>query len=126
MPIETKIQQRSGAVDTITQTEDGKLTIKTEANIDGGLAYAAAQRNEASRANLKVPDSTPWGFKVASIPMEVVNMWRHGNAELGIPGGFDVLSPANSGMTEEEHHAELMRRLSGDFSAFNVSKYRKL
>lgn len=126
MAITEKIVQRSGAVDTVTFDENGTLTVKMEHNVDAALAYAAKQRNEAQQANLVVPDSTPWGFKVASIPPSVIQTWKHGDPARGIAGGFDLLSAANSGMTEEEHHKELMKRLSGDWAGFNVSKYRKL
>lgn len=109
-------------VDTST-----KRKVKREGNglvvTFGGDTSSVLERNEqdrveASRLNLR-PNFDNDGFvHLGRIPRVIVDMWK--------TEGFDLFSAEASKMTPEEHWRETLRRLSGDWSKFNVSKYKRL
>jgi hypothetical protein len=75
------------------------------------LDDAERQRNDATRLNLK-PDFDNDGFvKLGSIPAV---MFR------------ELVASLPDDASSDEIHAEIMKRLSGDWSKLNTSKYRRL
>lgn len=100
------------------EIDDKETKIHFKQDVSTILGSADAIRNEASILNVKPNFDRDGFFHMARVPMAVVDLWRS--------EGFDLFSPERSGLTQEAHQAELTRRLNGDWTRLNVSKYRRL
>lgn len=99
------------------ENADGTVTVTTSQDVGRYLKNAAELRaldHQIGRGG----ESDNGMHLVGTIPPVVVQLWRD--------AGFDILSPARSGMTPEEHQKELLKRLCGDFAMLNTSRFGRL
>ena len=101
---ETKLEITNEGHAVVTHTED----------VQAVLDHAAEMRANASSFNLAKGSAMTY---VGSIPKVVVRQWE---AE-----GFYIDSPAKSGMIDEDHKVEILRRLQA-MPLLLTSNYKKL
>jgi hypothetical protein len=99
------------------ENADGTVTITTSQDVDAYLKSAAELRQIDGEIGRQMTRDEGM-HHVGTIPPVIVQLWRD--------QGFDVLSPARSGMTPEEHQRELLKRLCGDFAMLNTSRFGRL
>jgi len=96
---------------------DGTVTITTSQDVEAYLKQAAEARADDRARGLQLTEGSGM-HHVGTIPRVVIQLWKD--------QGFDIFSPERSGMTEEDHQRELLKRLCGDFAMLNTSRYGRL
>lgn len=99
------------------ENADGTVTVTTRQDISEHLKLAAEARSIDAEVGRQLTRDDGMHM-VGSIPGVIVQKWRD--------EGFDVLSPARSNMTREEHQREILKRLCGEYSLFNTSRFGRL
>lgn len=96
---------------------DGTVTVTTSQDVEHHLEVAAALRAQDAERGRQLTEGSGLHL-VGSIPAVVVQLWKD--------GGFDLFSPEKSGMTPEQHQAELLKRLTGEWAKLNTSRFGRL
>jgi hypothetical protein len=115
---ENKRVTADGCHEVLIEHDDGNLEFRFSKDVAPLLDANEKLRNSRAGLTLAQVERGALGFHLARIDADVVQLWKQ--------EGYDLYSPERSGMTKEEHEAELLRRLQGDWSKFNVSKYKRL
>lgn len=110
--------QDASTTRTVKKVENG-YEVAFTGDVTNVLEANRELRNEAQRLNLTPKFDNDGFVHLGRIPRVMCDKWWSEE-------GFDIHSAARSGMTQEEHWKEILRRLSGDYSQFNVSKYGRL
>lgn len=99
------------------ENPDGSVTITTRQDIAQHIKAAAEARSADALIGRQASEGAGMHM-VGSIPGVIVQKWKD--------EGFDIHSAERSKMTAEEHQREILKRLCGEYSVFNTSRFARL
>ena len=111
----TPVVEDSKVETSLEFTDEGHAVVNKTQNVDDILRHAAELRSESKRQGWQLNGQSM--TYVGTIPDVIVAQWQS--------EGFYVSSASRSGLNEEEHQRELLKRLQA-MPALLTSRHKRL